>query len=80
LYLQSRVGRLTRVWAAELGEKGTKVNCVNPGPVESEMLRNVPREIVEAQIRDTPVERRMRRAGEVAEGVGMAGWGSEWMD
>jgi 3-oxoacyl-[acyl-carrier protein] reductase len=38
---------LTRCWAAELGGNGTTVNAVNPGPVESEMLNNIPKEIVE---------------------------------
>ena len=32
----------TRNWAVELGKDGTTVNAVNPGPVESEMLDQVP--------------------------------------
>ena len=36
----------TRVWAEELGAKGTTVNAVAPGPVESDMLNNFPRDLV----------------------------------
>jgi 3-oxoacyl-[acyl-carrier protein] reductase len=82
LYCSSKAALegLTRVWAAELGENGTTVNCVNPGPVESEMLKNVPYEIVKGQMTSTPVERRIGRAEEVAEVVGwLAGDGSKWV-
>ena len=37
----------TRVWATELGADGTTVNCVNPGPVASEMLDKVDPKTVE---------------------------------
>lgn len=57
----------TRGWAAELGKDGTTVNAVNPGPVQSEMLDQVSREIVEPQMKATAVEQRVGRAEEIAE-------------
>jgi 3-oxoacyl-[acyl-carrier protein] reductase len=32
---------LTRRWAAEPGSNGITVNCVNPGPEQSDMLDNI---------------------------------------
>lgn len=57
----------TRGWAMELGVDGTTVNCVAPGPVQSDMLDEVPREIIKAQKDATCVERRVGTAQEVAE-------------
>lgn len=71
---------LTRSWAAELGHNGTTVNVVNPGPVESEMLDNIPKEIVEAQKKATPVQNRVGTVEEVADVVGwLAGEESRWI-
>jgi 3-oxoacyl-[acyl-carrier protein] reductase len=56
------------------------VNCVNPGPVQSAMLDNIPREIVEGQMKSTPVEQRLGTKGDVAEVVGwLAGEESRWV-
>ena len=30
-------------WVAELGLSGHTVNCVNPGPVQTELMVNIPR-------------------------------------
>ncbi|KAJ4348393.1 uncharacterized protein N0V89_009767 [Didymosphaeria variabile] len=49
---------LTRGLAAELGHVGHTVNAVAPGPVESEMLDDVPQDLVEVQLKTTPVEHR----------------------
>lgn len=49
---------LTRGLAAELGHAGHTVNAVAPGPVKSEMLDNVAQEIVDIQLKTTPVEHR----------------------
>ncbi|KAI9652448.1 MAG: hypothetical protein M1831_006791 [Alyxoria varia] len=56
LYTSSKAALegLTRSWAAELGGDGTTVNAVAPGPVESDMLANIPQEIVQRQ-KDTTV-------------------------
>lgn len=70
----------TRGWAMELGGDGTTVNCVAPGPVESEMLEAVPGAIVQAQKDETCVERRVGRAEEVAEVVAFLAEGrSSWV-
>lgn len=56
------------------------MNCVNPGPVQSEMLDKVARSIVEPQMAATPVEKRVGRAEEVAEVVGFLAEGrSSWV-
>ncbi|KAF9881510.1 3-oxoacyl-(acyl-carrier-protein) reductase [Colletotrichum karsti] len=72
LYCSSKAALegLTRCWARELGADGTTVNCVAPGPVQSDMLENIPREIVEMQKRETPVQARVGTAEEVARIVG----------
>jgi 3-oxoacyl-[acyl-carrier protein] reductase len=49
---------MTRGLAAELGRDGHTVNTVAPGPVQSEMLDDVPGEIVELQLKTTAVEHR----------------------
>lgn len=57
----------TRNWAVELGGDGTTVNCVNPGPVQSEMLDKIDPKTVETQRLKTPIEHRIGTAEEVAE-------------
>ncbi|TLD29230.1 hypothetical protein PspLS_04046 [Pyricularia sp. CBS 133598] len=82
LYCSSKAALegLTRVWAAELGGDGTTVNCVAPGPVESEMLDFIPQELVKSQRMRTPVEKRTGRVDEVARVVTwLCGEGSGWV-
>lgn len=56
------------------------MNCVNPGPVQSEMLDNIPKEIVEKQKSDTAVEKRLGNVEEVAKIVAwLAGSDSGWV-
>ena len=57
----------TRGWAMELGVDGTTVNCVAPGPVQSDMLDEVPEAIIRGQKEETCIERRVGTAQEVAE-------------
>ncbi|ROV94788.1 hypothetical protein VMCG_08844 [Cytospora schulzeri] len=57
---------LTRTWALELGENGTTVNVVSPGPVPSDMLDRVPESIKELQRVQTAVEHRYGTVEEVA--------------
>jgi 3-oxoacyl-[acyl-carrier protein] reductase len=71
---------LTRCWAAELGHDGTTVNTLSPGPVQSELLDNIPKEIVEAQKKATPLQNRVGTVEEVADIVGwLAGEESRWV-
>lgn len=70
----------TRNWAAELGNDGTTVNCVNPGPVQSEMLDKVSEDVKAPQLKKTPVEQRAGRPEEVAEIVSFLAEGrSSWV-
>jgi 3-oxoacyl-[acyl-carrier protein] reductase len=71
---------LTRCWAAELGHNGTTVNVVNPGPVQSQMLDNIPKDIVEAQKKATPIQNRVGTTEEIADIVGwLASEDSRWV-
>jgi 3-oxoacyl-[acyl-carrier protein] reductase len=82
LYCSSKAALegLTRCWAAELGNNGTTVNAVNPGPVQSEMLDNIPKDIVNAQKAATPIENRVGTVEEVAMIVAwLAGEESRWV-
>ena len=82
LYCASKaaVEGLSRCWAAELGGDGTTVNVVAPGPVESEMLEKIPREIVEMQMVNTPLQNRVGTVDDVAKIVGwLAGEESRWV-
>ncbi|KAG6365500.1 hypothetical protein INS49_007111 [Diaporthe citri] len=82
LYCSSKAALegLTRCWAAELGGNGTTVNVVSPGPVQSEMLDNIPKEIVEMQKQQTPVQNRLGTIEEIADVVAwLAGPSSAWI-
>jgi 3-oxoacyl-[acyl-carrier protein] reductase len=57
---------ITRSLAQELGGAGHTVNAVAPGPTESEMLDDVPRDIVEQQLKTTAVQHRVGTANDVA--------------
>jgi 3-oxoacyl-[acyl-carrier protein] reductase len=82
LYCSSKaaVEGLTRCLAAELGTAGHTVNAVLPGPVESEMLDNIPKELVEMQKKTTPVQHRVGRVEDIAKVVAwLAEEQSEWI-
>jgi 3-oxoacyl-[acyl-carrier protein] reductase len=71
---------LTRSWAAELGAGGHTVNAVNPGPVQSELLDNIPKDIVETQKKQTPAGNRLGELDDVAQIVAwLASEESRWI-
>ena len=70
----------TRAWAFELGEDGTTVNCVCPGPVKSEMLDQVDPSVVKPQLERTAVQQRVGTPEEIAEVVAfLAEPGGRWI-
>ena len=82
LYCSSKVAveGLTRCFAAELGAQGHTVNTVCPGPVPTDVLKGIPREVVENQMRNTPMENRLGSTDDVAQVVGwLAEEGSRWV-
>jgi 3-oxoacyl-[acyl-carrier protein] reductase len=82
LYCSSKAALegMTRCWAAELGEQGHTVNSVNPGPVQSKMLDNIPKDIVDMQKKQTPVGRRLGTVDDVAQIVSwLASEESRWV-
>lgn len=58
-YAASKAGLLglTRSAARELGPKGIRVNCVLPGPIDSELARALPQEALVAMAAQTPLGR-----------------------
>lgn len=77
---KSALEAFTRNWAVELGMDGTTVNAVNPGPVETEMLKLVDPKTVEPQLVATAVEKRAGRPEEIAEIVAFLAEGrSSWV-
>lgn len=71
---------MTRSLAQELGSAGHTVNAVAPGPVESEMLADVPRDVVEGQLKQTAVERRIGTVDDVAKIVAwLCGEDARWV-
>ncbi|KAM0541771.1 hypothetical protein ACHAPJ_013093 [Fusarium lateritium] len=71
---------LTRSWAAELGEEGHTVNAVNPGPVQSDLLDNIPKEIVDMQKKQTAAGHRLGEVDDVAQIVAwLASEESRWI-
>lgn len=82
LYCSSKaaVEGMTRCFAAELGHRGHTVNAVSPGPVQTDMLEEIPQEIVEMQKKLTPVENRLGTTDDIAQIVGfLAEESSRWI-
>jgi len=82
LYCSSKaaIEGLTRVWASELGGNGTTVNAINPGPIATDMLVDIPEKYIEAQKAQTPLQNRVGTVEEVAGVVAfLAGEDSKWV-
>lgn len=82
LYSSSKAGLegLTRSFAAELGDQGTTVNAIAPGPVQSDMLDQIPDSIKIPQREATAVQKRFGEAQEIANAVAyLAGPDSSWV-
>lgn len=71
LYCSSKaaVEGMTRCVAAELGYQGHTVNAVNPGPVPTDVLDGIPKELVEMHKQLTPVENRLGTTDDIAQVV-----------
>ena len=51
------VNGMTLSWARELGPKGIRVNAVAPGITETDMMKAVPKEVIEPMIARIPLRR-----------------------
>ena len=58
-YVASKAGvmAMTRTWARELGRYGIRVNAVAPGFVATEILKAMPRKILDSMVEHTPLGR-----------------------
>ena len=72
LYCSSKaaVEGMTRCFAAELGPQGHTVNAVNPGPVQTDVLDGIPKDMIEMQKKSTPVNNRLGTTDDIAQVVG----------
>ena len=59
------VNGMTQSLARELGPKGIRVNAVAPGIIETDMMRAVPKEVIEPMIQRIPL-RRMGQPEDIA--------------
>jgi 3-oxoacyl-[acyl-carrier protein] reductase len=66
-YVATKAGviGLTKVWARELGPKGITVNAVAPGFIATEMVKQMPPQILKSMVERTPI-RRMGEPRDVA--------------
>ncbi|POR37671.1 Versicolorin reductase [Tolypocladium paradoxum] len=73
LYCSSKAAleALTRCWASELGAEGHSVNAINPGPIQSDMLDNIPKDIIAMQMANTPLQNRLGTLDDIAQ---IAAW------
>ena len=56
---------LTRALAHEVGAHGITVNCINPGPIDTPLLRQLPQAWLDVKLSELPIKR-FGRTSEVA--------------
>ena len=58
-YVAAKAGviGLTKVWARELGRKGWTVNAIAPGFIQTQILKNMPEEVLNSLIKKIPIGR-----------------------
>ncbi len=60
----------TKALAREVAEAGIRINCVAPGPIDTDMIRDLGPDAVKAMINDSP----MKRLGKAEEVAHMVAW------
>jgi 3-oxoacyl-[acyl-carrier protein] reductase len=55
----------TRALAYEVASEGITVNCINPGPIDTPLLRGIPQDWLDAKVKELPIGR-FGRVDEVA--------------
>jgi NAD(P)-dependent dehydrogenase (short-subunit alcohol dehydrogenase family) len=60
----------TKALGKELADTSIRVNCVTPGPIDTDMIRSLAPEVVKAMIASSP----MRRLGAPTEVAAMVAW------
>ncbi|MGD0630721.1 MAG: beta-ketoacyl-ACP reductase [Terracidiphilus sp.] len=58
-YVATKAGviGMTRTWARELGKYNIRVNAVAPGFIATDMLKSMPKEVLDGMIAHTPMKR-----------------------
>jgi len=71
-YVASKAGvvGMTKVWARELGKDGIRVNAVAPGFIATDMMKDIPENVMEMMLKKVP----LRRTGQSEEVASVYAW------
>jgi 3-oxoacyl-[acyl-carrier protein] reductase len=71
-YVASKAGviGMTKVWARELGKYGIRVNAVAPGFISTDMIKDIPENVIEMMLKKVP----LRRMGQIEEVASVYAW------